>query len=44
MPAFVNISVGSPFTTIGAEGTTEWPRERKNSRNVSRIAFEVICV
>lgn len=32
MPALVNISVGSPLTTIGAEGTIACPFDSKKSR------------
>jgi hypothetical protein len=38
----VNISVGSFFTTIGAEGTIWCPFERKKSKNWLRISLEVI--
>ena len=42
MPALVNMSVGSPLTTIGAEGTILWPFEAKKSRNCFLISFDVI--
>ena len=42
MPAFVNINVGSSFTTIGAEGTMACPFDLKKSRNLSRISAQVI--
>src|SRR5690625_7082437 len=38
MPELVNISVGSLAGTSGAEGTTVWPRDWKNSRNLVRIS------
>ena len=41
MPALVNINVGSPFTTIGADGTIWCCLEAKNSLNDSRISFAV---
>jgi hypothetical protein len=41
MPALVNISVGSFFTTIGAEGTMMCPFDLKKSKNVCRISFAV---
>jgi len=42
MPALVNISVGSPLTTIGAEGTITWPLLSKKSRKARRILFDSI--
>ena len=42
MPAFVNIRVGSPLSTIGADGTMVQPFEAKNFRKLSRISFAVI--
>jgi len=38
----VNISVGSSFTTIGADGTMTCPFDLKKSRNCCRIWDEVI--
>jgi len=42
MPALVNISVGSFFTTIGAEGTMVCCLLLKKSRKVSLILFDSI--
>ncbi len=42
MPALVNISVGSFFTTIGADGTIAWPLRSKKSRKARRISFDFI--
>src|SRR5258706_15566411 len=42
MPALVNMSVGSFFITIGAEGTISCPLEAKKSRNVLEIFFVII--
>jgi hypothetical protein len=42
MPALVNISVGSSFTTMGAEGTMVCPFCSKNFLNELRISFAVI--
>jgi hypothetical protein len=42
IPLLINISVGSPFTTIGAEGTISWPLDLKKSRNVFRTLFDSI--
>lgn len=44
MPAFVNMSVGSSFMTMGAEGTILCPLLSKKSRNDLRICLEVIIV
>src|SRR5688572_23840063 len=41
MPLLMNSSVGSSFTTIGAEGTMWWPLEAKKSRNCWRTAEAV---
>jgi hypothetical protein len=38
MPALVNMSVGSFFTTMGAEGMMVWPLEAKKSRKVLRMS------
>jgi hypothetical protein len=40
----VNISVGSSFTTIGADGTMACSFDSKNFLNESRISFAVIIV
>lgn len=37
MPALVNISVGSPFTTIGAEGTITWPCSKKVEKGAANL-------
>ena len=37
-----NISVGSFFTTIGADGTMIWFFDLKNSKKVLLISFAVI--
>lgn len=42
MPALVNISVGSFFTTIGADGKMTCPFEWKKSRKACRISALVI--
>ena len=42
MPAFVNISVGSSFITMGADGTMVCPFEAKNCLNDSLISLAVI--
>jgi hypothetical protein len=42
MPALVNMSVGSSFTTMGAEGTMACCLERKKSRKACRIAALLI--
>jgi hypothetical protein len=34
IPELMNIKVGSPFTTIGAEGTISCPFDLKKSKNV----------
>ena len=44
IPALVNISVGSFFTTIGAEGTIMCPLDAKKSRNFCLISFDVIIM
>jgi hypothetical protein len=44
IPALVNISVGSFFTTMGAEGTIVCPLDRKKSRKAARISELVIMV
>src|SRR3954462_14537711 len=38
MPAFVNSKVGSSPGTTGLDGTTVWPFDSKNFRNVERIS------
>ncbi len=38
MPELVNIRVGSLPGTSGADGTTVWPRSRKNSRKRARMS------
>jgi len=38
----VNSSVGSFFTTMGADGTIVWPFDVKNSRNFDLISALVI--
>ena len=42
MPALVNMSVGSPLTTIGAEGTIACSFDAKKSRKARRISFDSI--
>src|SRR4051812_24824062 len=44
MPAFVNISVGSFWGTMGALGHTSWPLLRKNSRNEARTSDAVFMM
>jgi hypothetical protein len=44
MPAFVNMSVGSFFITMGAEGTISCPLLLKKSRNAVLISEEVILI
>lgn len=44
IPAFVNISVGSSLTTIGADGTMVCCFELKKSKNFWRISCEVISL
>jgi hypothetical protein len=44
MPAFVNKSVGSFFTTIGADGTIWCPLLLKKSRKICRISTEVMVL
>ena len=44
IPAFVNIRVGSFFTTIGAEGTTMCPLAWKKSRNCCLISLDVFIL
>ena len=45
MPALVNISVGSPLTTIGAEGTISCPLLRKKVQKglANFIRFHIYC-
>src|SRR5690625_4210735 len=42
IPALVNIKVGSPFNTIGADGTIVCPFDLKKDRYRSRISFDVM--
>src|SRR5690606_19393304 len=42
IPLLVNISVGSFFTTIGADGTMRFCLDLKNSKNLERVSFEFI--
>jgi hypothetical protein len=44
MPLLINISVGSFFTTIGAEDTIWCPLSRKKSKNACLISAEVMSV
>jgi hypothetical protein len=44
IPALVNINVGSPLITIGADGTILCPFFLKNSLNESLISIEVIII
>lgn len=41
MPALVNISVGSPLTTMGAEGTILCPFFSKKSKKACLICADV---
>jgi hypothetical protein len=42
MPAFMNIKVGSSFTTIGAEGKTACPLPLKKFKYASLISLDFI--
>ena len=42
IPALVNSSVGSSPGTTGLDGTTVWPFDSKNFRNVERISAAFI--
>jgi hypothetical protein len=44
MPEFVNSSVGSFFSTRGAEGTMVWPLLAKKSKNFRLIEPESILI